>query len=251
MKKKNNHPAGLDVLAVGSHPDDIELSCAGTLIKLARMGYRVGILDLTEGEMGTRGSEEERHLEAQNAAEIMGLTVRENAGLPDGHLQPDWETKLTLIKILRKYRPKLWIIPLPRDRHPDHAATGQAAQAAAFLAGLRKVDTGQEPFRPTWTLNYFLRWEDQPSFVVDVSDTFETRIEAIKAYSSQFDPKTEGPKTFISRPQFLEGIIARAKYYGSKIEAAYGEPFKSQETLRVDDPVKFLTGIDSEWATLR
>jgi bacillithiol biosynthesis deacetylase BshB1 len=241
----------LDVLAVAAHPDDIELTCAGTIIKLGKMGYRTGILDLTRGEMGTRGTVEERDREAHEAGKIMGLTARENASLPDGKLTADWDTKMVLVEALRKHRPKLWIIPCTEDRHPDHAATGQAAQDAAFLAGLRKIDTGQEPFRPTWTLHYFCRWEHQVSFVVDVSEEFETRLQAIRAYKSQFGEDAEGPRTFISRPQFIEGIISRAKYYGSKIEAAYGEPFMSNELLRVDDPVAFLTGKEADWATLR
>ncbi len=248
MNKKSET---LDVLAVAAHPDDIELTCAGTIIKMAKRGYTTGILDLTRGELGTRGTPEERMEEAARAGRIMGLTTRENADLPDGRLTPDQDTKMVLIKALRRYRPKLWLIPCTEDRHPDHAATGRAAQDAAFLAGLRKIDTGQEPFRPTWTLYYFCRWEETPSFVVDVSDEFDTRIEAIKAYRSQFDEDADGPRTFISRPQFLESIIARAKYYGSKIECAYGEPFHSREMLRVDDPVAFLTGREADWAMLR
>ncbi len=251
MDKNASIAIKLDVLAVAAHPDDIELTCAGTLIKMAKKGYKTGILDLTRGEVGTRGTVEERDKEAAESAKIMELSARENASLPDGQLVPDWETKMVLLKALRKYRPKLWLIPCTEDRHPDHGAAGQAAQAAAFLAGLRKIDTGQEPFRPTWTLYYFCRWEGQTSFVVDVSNEFDTRLKAIKAYRSQFDAESEGQKTFISRPQFLESIIARAKYYGSKIECSYGEPFYSRESLRVDDPVDFLTGHEAEWAKLR
>lgn len=246
-----NDIAPLHLLAVAAHPDDVELTCAGTLIKMARKGYSAGVIDLTCGQMGTRGTPEERLKEADKAAQIMGLTVRQNAGLADGQLAPDWETKLTLIKALRKYRPRLWIIPYPEDRHPDHAAAGQAAQDAAFLAGLRKIDTGQEPFRPTWTLYYFCRWEYDYSFIVDVSDVFETRLKAIRAYRSQFDPQAEGSKTYISRPEFLESIIARAKYYGSKVEAAYGEAFLSREALKVNDPVAFLAAGDADWSLLR
>lgn len=246
-----NEESKLDVLALAAHPDDIELTCAGTLIKCSKLGYRTGILDLTRGEMATRGTPEERLEEAKTAAKIMNLTMRENAGLSDAKFTPDWETKMLLVRALRKYQPRLWLIPCTQDRHPDHAAAGQAAQDAAFLAGLRKIETGQEPFRPTWTLHYFCRWEYQVSFIVDVSDEFDTRIKAIQAYRSQFDENSTGPKTYISRPRFLEFIIARAKYYGSKIEAEYGEPFYSREALRVDDPVDFLTRRSSEWATLR
>ncbi len=246
-----NDPAPLHVLAAAAHPDDIELTCAGTLIKMAKRGYRVGILDLTRGEMGTRGTPEERVQEAQIAAQIMGLTARENAGLPDGHLAPDWETKLVLIRALRRYRPALWIIPCTEDRHPDHAAVGRAGLEAAFLAGLKKIETSQEMFRPLWTLHYFCRWEHAFSFIVDVSDVWEVRLQAIHAYRSQFDPASGDPQTYISRPQFMDMIQARAKYYGSKIEAAYGEPFQSREALPVEDPVAFLAGSRPEWATLR
>ncbi len=240
----------LDILAVAAHPDDIELTCAGTLIKSARKGYRTGVLDLTRGEMGSRGTPEERLREADEAARIMGLTVRENAGLSDSLLTPDWETKLVLIRALRKYRPRLWLIPCTEDRHPDHAAVGQAAQAAAFLAGLHKIKTGQDPYRPVWTLHYFCRWEGPVSFIVDVSDEFETRLQAVQAYRSQFSPESNGPQTYISRPLFLESIVARAKYYGSKIETAYGEPFYSREFLRIDDPVAIF-GAGEDEMTLR
>lgn len=242
----------LHLLAAAAHPDDVELTCAGTLIKMAKFGYRVGILDLTRGEMATRGTPEERLKEADESARIMGLSMRENAGLRDGYLSSDLEeVKMTLIRALRKWRPALWIIPCTEDRHPDHAAVGQAGQEAAFLAGLRKIDTGQELYRPIWTLHYFCRWESEFSFIVDVSDVFETRLNAIQAYRSQFDPNSGDPQTYISRPQFLDAIISRAKYYGSRIEAAYGEPFFSRESLRVEDPVAFLAGSRPEWATLR
>lgn len=241
----------MHILAAAAHPDDIELSCAGTLIKMVKKGYHVGILDLTRGEMGTRGTPEQRLKEAEEAARIMGITVRENAGLRDGRLAPDDELKLTLIKALRRWRPALWIVPCTQDRHPDHAAVGQAGLDAAFLAGLRKIETGQPMFRPTWTLQYFCRNDSDFSFIVDVSDVFDLRMKAIQAYRSQFDPTTGDPQTYISRPQFLEMIETRAKYYGSKIEAAYGEPFFSREALRVDDPLALLTASRPDWATLR
>jgi bacillithiol biosynthesis deacetylase BshB1 len=241
----------LHILAAAAHPDDIELSCAGTLIKMAKKGYRVGILDLTRGEMGTRGTPEQRLQEAEEAARIMGISVRENAGLPDGRLVPNEELKLTLIKALRRWRPALWIVPCTQERHPDHAAVGQAGLDAAFLAGLRKIETGQAMFRPTWTLQYFCRNDSDYSFIVDVSDVFDLRMKAILSYQSQFDPAGGDPQTYISRPQFLEMIEARARYFGSKIEAAYGEPFVSREALRVDDPVALLTASRPEWAILR
>ncbi len=206
----------------------------------------------TRGEMGTRGTPEERVQESQEAARIMGLAVRENAGLRDGYLSSDTEAmKLVLIKALRKWRPALWIVPCTEDRHPDHAAAGRAGMEAAFLAGLRRIDTGQEMFRPVWTLQYFCRWDSAFSFIVDVTEAFQQRLEAIRAYRSQFDPDSGDPQTYLSRPQFLQSIIARAQYYGAKIEAAYGEPFVSKEALRVEDPVAWLAGTRPEWATLR
>jgi LmbE family N-acetylglucosaminyl deacetylase len=140
---------------------------------------------------------------------------------------------------------------LTEDRHPDHAAVGRAALEAAFLAGLRKIETGQDPFRPVWTLHYFCRKEGPVSFVVDVSEEFETRLQAIQAYRSQFSPESGEPRTYISRPRFLENIITRAKYYGSKIETDYGEPFYSREVLRIDDPVALFGNRERDWATLR
>jgi bacillithiol biosynthesis deacetylase BshB1 len=246
-----NAPQPLHVLAAAAHPDDVELTCGGTLIKLARAGYRVGVLDLTRGEMATRGTPEQRLQEAQEAARIMDLAVRENAGLPDGRLSSDGDLGMALVRALRKWRPALWLVPCSNDRHPDHAAVGRAGLEAAFLAGLRKMDTGQPMFRPTWTLQYLCRHDTDFSFIVDVSDVFEARLEAIRAYHSQFDAASGDPQTYISRPQFLDMIVATAKFYGSKIEAAYGEPFLSREALRVDDPVAFLAGTRPEWATLR
>ncbi|RJP73141.1 MAG: bacillithiol biosynthesis deacetylase BshB1 [Candidatus Zixiibacteriota bacterium] len=246
-----NAPEPLHLMAVAAHPDDIELTCGGTLIKMARAGYRTGVLDLTRGEMGTRGTPEQRLREAREAARIMGLTVRENAGLPDGWLSTEPDLKMVLVRALRKWRPALWLVPCSEERHPDHAAVGRAALDAAFLAGLRKIDTGQPMYRPTWILQYLCRRDDDFSFIVDVSDSFEARLDAIRAYRSQFDPDSGDPQTYISRPQFLDTVIARARFYGSKIEAAYGEPFLSRETLRVDDPVAFLAGTRPDWATLR
>jgi N-acetylglucosamine malate deacetylase 1 len=244
-------PEPLHAMAMAAHPDDVEISCSGTLIKLAQQGYRVGVLDLTRGEMGTRGTPEDREAEAAAAAKIMGLTVRENAGRPDGFLKDDQETVMSVIHYLRKWRPALWIVPCSEERHPDHAAAGRVGLEAAFLAGLRKIETGQKPFRPTWTLQYFCRLDTAYSFIVDVSSAFDQKLDAIKAYHSQFDLASDQPQTYISRPQFMDMIIARNKFYGSKIEAAYGEPFLSREALRVDDPVAFLAGTPSAWATLR
>jgi len=251
VKKSMKLPEPLHAMAMAAHPDDVELSCSGTLIKLVKSGYRVGVLDLTRGEMGTRGTPEQREAEAAEAARIMGLVVRENAGCPDGFLKNDQETVMMVIRMLRQWRPALWIVPCTEERHPDHAAAGRIGLEAAFLAGLRKIETGQKPFRPTWTLQYFCRLDTAYSFIVDVSDTFDDKLKAIQAYRSQFDQSSKEPQTYISRPQFMDMVMARNKFYGTKIEAAYGEPFLSREALRVEDPVAFLTGRASAWATLR
>jgi bacillithiol biosynthesis deacetylase BshB1 len=251
MREKMKLPEPLHAMALGAHPDDVEISCGGTLVKLAKLGYRVGVLDLTRGEMGTRGTASDREREAAEAGRIMGLVVRENAGRPDGFLKDDQETIMAVIRILRKWRPALWIVPCTEERHPDHAAAGRTGLEAAFLSGLRKIETGSKPFRPTWTIQYFCRLDTAFSFVVDTSDSFDDKLKAIQAYHSQFDQSSSEPQTYISRPQFIDMIIARNKFFGSKIEAAYGEPFLSREALRVDDPVAFLTGTPTAWATLR
>ena len=232
----------LDALAFAAHPDDVELMCAGTLIKLARMGYKTGVVSLTRAELGTRGTPKLRKQENEEAARIMGLTVNRILDIPDGQVRNTEENRLKVIRELREYRPGIIFVPYWETRHPDHGNTSGLVREAAFLAGLKQIDTGQEHFRPTKVIYYMELYDFQPSFIVDVSVSFEDKVRAIKAYGSQFhnpDKLFESKDaTYISSPQFLRSIIARGEYWGNKIGALYGEPFYVREAMKLDDPVK-------------
>jgi bacillithiol biosynthesis deacetylase BshB1 len=226
----------LDVLAFAAHRDDIELTCSGTMIKLADQGYKTGIVDLTEGEMGTRGSVEERAKEAENAAKILQVQCRENLGIPDADIELNMENKLKVINALRKYRPTLVLAPYWEDRHPDHAHTGQLVFEASFLAGLSKLDTGQKKHRPEKIVYYMCHHEFKPSFIVDVTQQHERKMEAIQAYESQvYNPNYQGEPTLISSPEYFEHIVIRSRYYGGLIMKKHGEPFLVREMLEVNN----------------
>ena len=231
----------MDVLAIGPHPDDIELACAGTVIRLARSGKSVGILDLTEGELGTRGTREVRREEASNAAAIMGVKVRENLGLPDGDVRPTRENILRLVTVIRRVRPSVLLIPHGQDRHPDHVHAHTLCREAWFLSGLRKIEThdkdiAQTAFRPDRFYQFMQWYEFEPSFIVDVSDDWEMRMKAVRAFKSQFhDPASPDPQTVLSSPEFLDFIETRAKYYGSRIGVRFGEPFLMERTPGITD----------------
>lgn len=224
----------LDILAFAAHPDDTELCCGGTLIKLVRQGNKAGVIDLTRGEMGTRGTPEQRLKESKKAADITGLSVRENLGLPDTQLKniPDYRQKI--IQIVRKYRPHICLTGAPHDRHPDHGNGTQLVLEALFYSGLAKIETQdeqgkrQERWRPSHILHYMQDRPFEPDIIVDISDSFEAKKKAILAFESQFnvtDPKDE-PETYISSREFFEGIEARARHYGHLIGTKYGEAFK-------------------------
>ncbi len=231
----------LESVAFGAHPDDIELCCAGTLIKLASKGYKTGVISLTRGELGTRGSPEIRNQEFQEAAGIMGLSAHKMLDLPDGNVSVSWENKLKIIREIRDYQPKIVFAPYWEDRHPDHANTSTLVREAAFLAGLKKIDTDQEAHRPSRVIYYQCWFEFQPSFVVDITECHDRKLKAIQAYKSQFHHPEKSQfgddKTLISAPQFLETIITRAKHYGISIGTTYGEAFLVREPLRLDDLV--------------
>lgn len=230
-----------DVLAIGAHPDDIELSCGGTIAKLVRQGYKVALADVTQGEMGTRGTKEIRTREAEEAAQILGVTTRRNLQIPDGNVEvsmPNIEKAVTLI---RELKPTILLIPHGVERHPDHAHTHQLSKEACFYAGLAKLKTTyrgtrQVPHRPHHFFE-FMQWHEfEPSFIVDISDSYNTKMRAIKAYASQFfNPHSKEPETRLSSPKFLETIETRSKYYGQKIGARYGEPFFTNFSLGVED----------------
>lgn len=228
----------LDVLAIGSHPDDVELCCSGTLAKMVRLGYKAGIVDITRGELGTRGTTAIRTREANEAARILGC-VRENAGLPDGGIEVNQKNIRKLIQIYRKYRPTILLIPHWLERHPDHVHTHHLCREAWFYSGLRRIRTSingkpQDPWRPRNYLHYMQWYEFEPSVVVDISDVHQKRMASIKAHRSQFhDPSSRDPQTILSQEHFLRFVEARARNYGMKIGVEYGEPFFSIENIGV------------------
>ena len=231
----------LDVLAIGPHPDDVELSCGGTIIKLVKQGRKVGLLDLTAGELGTRGSAEKRAQEAADAAELMGIGTRLNLGLPDGNIENSPENRLRLIEVIRDFRPEILLFPYLVDRHPDHEHGHVLCREAWFYSGLEKIRTSrqgkaQEPYRPRAYYHYMQWFEFTPSFIVDVTGEFEQRMKVMRAFKSQFhNPESSERETILSRPEFLEMIRTRLEYYGDKIGVRYGEPFSSPQAIHVKD----------------
>ncbi|MBC7935897.1 MAG: bacillithiol biosynthesis deacetylase BshB1 [Rhizobacter sp.] len=227
----------LDVMAIGAHPDDAELSCAGVLLVEKKNGKKTGIIDLTQGELGTRGTAETRKQEAGDAAKILQVDVRENLGLRDGFFQNTEADQLKVIEAIRKYKPEVILCNAPEDRHPDHGRGAQLVSDACFLSGLRKVVTvvdgeDQEAWRPKYVLHYIQDRFLQPDFVIDISSVMEIKLASIKAYSTQFhNPGLNEPQTYISTPDFLESIIYRSKMMGKMIGVKYGEGFISQKMI--------------------
>jgi bacillithiol biosynthesis deacetylase BshB1 len=234
----------LDVLAIAAHPDDVELSIGGTLIKLAQSGYRTGVLDMTRGESGTRGTPELRAEEATRAAELLGLTVRENLELTDAHIWVDEESRVKLVRMLRRLRPRVVFTQYWEDPHPDHAHTSQLVREACHVAGLAKYDqeAGLQRWRPSSIAHFLFPRTVAPTFIVDISESFERKWEAIRAHASQFhNPQCSEPQSRVSTEQFLREVEARDHYFGAMIGVEYGEAFFVREALNVDDPVALLT----------
>jgi len=231
----------VDLLAVAAHRDDVELTCGGTLAKAVKAGHQVGILDLTQGESGTRGDAATRAAEAERAAKVLGVTLRLNAGLPDAHLQNDEPSRARLVELIRSTRPRVVILPFPVGRHPDHRVASELGRDACYLAGLTKYGpTGAEqPHRPFKVLYALAYREDpvKPSFVVDISDVFETKMAAIRCYASQFDGAKAAGEIHPTGQDLYELIRVQSAHYGSLIRAHYGEPFFCYETVEVQDVV--------------
>jgi bacillithiol biosynthesis deacetylase BshB1 len=232
----------LDILAIGVHPDDVELGCSGTLIRELKAGKKVGILDLTQGELGSRGTIETRYEEAAKAAMLIGVQLRDNLKMADGFFKNDEEHQRKLIVAIRKYQPEIIFTNALHDRHPDHGRASQLTEDAAFLAGLVKVKTTdesgkeQDAWRPKYVFHYIQDRYIEPDFILDISDVFEQRMESVKAYTTQFynpDNEEDGPQTYISTPDFLESVIARARMMGKKIGVKYGEGFNTKKSLGV------------------
>jgi bacillithiol biosynthesis deacetylase BshB1 len=223
----------LDILVMAAHPDDAELSCSGTILKHIAAGKKVGIVDFTRGELGTRGTPEIRLQESADATKILGLHARENLGIRDGFFRNDEETQLKLIEIIRKYQPDIVLANALVDRHPDHGKGAQLAIDACFLSGLRQIKTGDlSAWRPAQVYHYIQDRYVEPDFVVDISAHWDQKEAAIRAFKSQFfDPSSVEPASYISSPDFLNFIQARAMEMGHKIGVKYGEGFQSQKTL--------------------
>jgi N-acetylglucosamine malate deacetylase 1 len=231
----------LDILAIGVHPDDVELGCSGVLINEIKNGKATGIVDLTQGELGSRGTIETRYAEAAAAARIIGVKLRENLKMRDGFFKNDEEHQLCLIRAIRKYQPEIVIGNILDDRHPDHGRAGHLIADACFLSGLLKVKTfddqgkPQEKWRPKYVLHYLQDWYHEPDLLVDISDVFEQRMESIKAYTTQFTmgDSSDGPQTYISTPDFLDSIIARARMFGKRIGVKYAEGFITEKKIGI------------------
>jgi bacillithiol biosynthesis deacetylase BshB1 len=229
--------ATVDILAIFAHRDDAELNVGGTLAKAARQGRRTGILDLTQGEMGTRGSADTRAAEATRAAGVLNVAIRENLRLPDGGVTNTPETRRAVAAVIRRLQPQVVIAPAAQGRHPDHHVTSQLVRDACFMAGLAKVEPEHPPHRPRKVVHAVTFREDheKPTFVVDISADFETKLAAIKCYASQFDGVTQGGEVYPNGEPLYDIIRHQAAHYGSLIRCRYGEPFYTTETMRVDD----------------
>jgi N-acetylglucosamine malate deacetylase 1 len=229
----------VDVLAIAAHRDDVELTCAGTLLRAADAGHRTGILDLTAGETGTRGTPELRAQEAERAAALLGLAERRNAGLPDAHLRNTDETRRLVVEQIRHFAPRVVILPFPVGRHPDHRIASELGRDACFLSGLAKYDAGGTPHRPFKILYALAYREDpvKPTFVVDISAHFDRKLAAIRCYASQFDGAKAAGEIFPTGQELYSLVETQNAHYGSLIRARYGEPFFTDETMAVDDVV--------------
>ncbi|MFN3759276.1 MAG: bacillithiol biosynthesis deacetylase BshB1 [Algoriphagus aquaeductus] len=231
----------LDILVIAAHPDDAELGCSGTIAAHVAKGYKVGIVDLTHGEMGTRGTPEIRLRESDEAAQILGLSARENMGFKDIFFKDDDAHQLELIKIIRKYQPEIVLANAITDRHPDHGKGASLASNACFMSGLRKIETEvngmeQEAWRPKFVYHYIQNNYIEPDFIVDISSYWDTKVASILAFKSQFfDPESEEPASFISSPEFLPFIESRARELGHRIMTKYGEGFTVERYIGVDD----------------
>lgn len=236
----------LDILAIGVHPDDVELGCSGTILASIAQGKKVGIVDLTQGELGTRGSAEIRKIEATAAAKILGVTIRENLNMADGFFENNELHQRKVIEVIRKYQPEIIICNAPEDRHPDHGRSSKLVSDAAFLSGLRKIVTKvdgleQASWRPGYVFHYLQDRFLQPDFVFDISPYHHTKIESILCYTTQFfNPGLNEPQTYISSPEFMESVKARAMMLGKRIGVKYAEGYITEKMIGIDNFDSFI-----------
>lgn len=231
----------LDILVLAVHPDDAELGCSGTIAKHIALGKKVGIIDFTRGELGTRGSAEIRDVEAADSAKILGIHARENLRFRDGFFSNDEEHRLAIIRMIRKYQPEIILTNALHDRHPDHGRAGDLSNDACFLSGLPKIHTeidgiAQEAWRPRLILQYIQDRYIEPDIIIDITPYIQTKIDSIKAFKTQFfNPDHEEQETYISSPEFFDSVIGRAREFGKSIGATYGEGFTCRKLLGVDN----------------
>lgn len=239
----------LDILAFGVHPDDVELGCGGTLLSAISEGKKVGIIDLTQGELGTRGTILTRFAEALVAANVLGVNIRENLKMADGFFQNDEVHQRQIINTIRKYKPEIILCNAPEDRHPDHGRSAKLVSDAAFLSGLRKIETfvdgiSQSAWRPKYVFHYLQDRFIQPSFVIDISDHFDRKLEAVLCYKTQFLASDNSePQTYISSPEFIDGIKGRAILLGKRIGVKYAEGFITEKILGVRSMDAFVQNV--------
>ena len=225
----------LDILVFGAHPDDVELGCGGTILKHVKQGYKVGIIDLTRGELGTRGTKETRSDETENSTKILGVLLRDNMGFKDGFFQNDGSHKMELIKKIREYKPEIVITNAPTDRHPDHGRSSDLTINACFLAGLEKIETGQDVWRPKHIYHYIQFNTILPDFVIDITEEIDEKLESVLCYKTQFyNPESEETETIISSEDFLESVKYRSKDLGRQSDCKYAEGFITNQTLKVN-----------------
>lgn len=226
---------------IGAHPDDIELNCGGTVLKLVESGKNVGIIDLTEGELSTRGNRRSRVLETSAASKLLGISFRENLKIRDGSIEINKINREKIIRVLRKYKPEIVFAPYPNDRHPDHIYAGNLIRESVFYSGLMKIRTGNlKAFKPGKLYFYRSAIDIPVSFIFDISSVFKKKLEVLKCYRTQFyDSESNEPETFISSSFFRNEIEARARHYGFKIGAEFGEPYYSYDAIRINDKTIF------------
>ena len=230
----------IDIVAFAAHPDDAELGCGGLLLKLKDKGYMTAIIDLTQGELSTNGNLETRRGETEKASKILKLDVRENLKLEDANIKNDFDSRLKIINIVRKYRPKIVLIPFWKDRHPDHENSYKLLKDAIFISGLKKFTTEYDFYRPNIVISYMLYYEFKPTFIVDISKYYEEKIKATAAYKSQFYSNEEkNVATHIASNYYYDMVRSRYKCYGLKIRSKYGEPYFAEFDIKIDDPVEF------------
>jgi bacillithiol biosynthesis deacetylase BshB1 len=233
----------VDAIFFDAHPDDIELSCGGTIVNFVKRGLRVGIVDLTSGEMGTRGTPRTRKREAAASARILGAAFREQLDFGDGGLRTSRGEELQIVEVVRKYRPSIVFAPWPDERHPDHARAGRLITEASFYAGLRALETKLGAHRPQTTVYYLQNYLVPLSFVVDVTKSWATKMRAIAAFKSQFhDPTSKEPETFISKKSFLDIIEARGRHFGALIGVEFGEAYVTKQPPKIDDVIAAYSG---------